>query len=47
MDNNIQNNEEKRCIICNRPYNHHYDLFGRSCLANLYTLLLLYQVHIM
>lgn len=32
-----ENNEEKRCIICNRPYNHHYDLFGRSCLANLYT----------
>lgn len=37
MDNNVKNNEEKRCIICNRPYNHHYDLFGRSCLANLYT----------
>lgn len=37
MDNNIQNNEEKRCIICNRPYNYHYDLFGRRCLANLYT----------
>lgn len=29
--------KKKRCIICNRPYNHHYDLFGRSCLANLYT----------
>ncbi len=33
----MENNEEKRCIICNRPYNYHYDLFGRSCLANLYT----------
>ena len=37
MENNKQNNEEKRCIICNRPYNYHYDLFGRNCLMNLYT----------
>ncbi len=36
MGNNIQSNEEKRCIICNKPYNYHYDLFGRSCLTNLY-----------
>ena len=37
MENNKQNNKEKRCIICNRPYNYHYDLFGRNCLMNLYT----------
>lgn len=36
MKNNIQNTEERRCIICNKPYNYHYDLFGRSCLTNLY-----------
>ncbi len=37
MENNKQNKEEKRCIICNKPYNYHYDLFGRNCLMNLYT----------
>ena len=36
MDNNIQNNKEKRCLICNKTYNYHYDLFGRGCLTNLY-----------
>ena len=37
MENNKQNNEEKRCIICNKPYNYQYDLFGRNCLMKLYT----------
>ena len=27
MENNKQNNKEKRCIICNRPYNYHYDIY--------------------
>lgn len=36
MENSIQSNEERRCLICNKPYNYHYDLFGRSCLTNLY-----------
>ena len=31
--------EEKRCIICNKPYNYHYRMFGRGCLDNLYELL--------
>lgn len=31
--------EGKRCIICNKPYNYHYKMFGRSCLDNLYELL--------
>ena len=30
---------EKRCILCNRPYNYHYKMFGRGCLDNLYDLL--------
>ena len=34
MENEMQIKEEKRCIICNRPYNHQYDLFGINCLTN-------------
>ena len=30
---------EIRCKLCNKPYNHHYKLFGRGCLENLYDLL--------
>ena len=30
---------EKRCILCNKPYNYKYDLFGRGCLDNVYGLL--------
>ena len=30
---------EKRCIICNKPYDYHYSMFGRGCLDNLYELL--------
>ena len=37
MGNNMPNSEEKRCIICNKPYDYQYDLFGRNCLMNLYT----------
>lgn len=31
--------EEKRCIICNKPYSYHYNMFGRGCLDNMYSLL--------
>ena len=31
--------EEKRCILCNKPYNYKYVMFGRGCLENLYDLL--------
>ena len=31
--------DKKRCILCNKPYDHNYDMFGRSCLDNLYGLL--------
>ena len=30
---------EKRCILCNKPYEYHYEMFGRGCLDNLYDLL--------
>lgn len=30
---------EKRCILCNRPYNYKYNMFGRGCLNDLYELL--------
>ena len=30
---------EKRCILCNKPYNYKYLMFGRGCLENLYELL--------
>lgn len=30
---------EKRCIICNKSFEHHYSMFGRGCLDNLYELL--------
>lgn len=31
--------EEKRCVLCNKPYNYKYVMFGRGCLDNLYGLL--------
>ncbi len=31
--------KEKRCILCNKPYNYKYVMFGRGCLDNLYDLL--------
>ena len=31
--------DEKRCILCNKPYNYKYEMFGRGCLDNLYNLL--------
>ena len=31
--------EEKRCVLCNKPYNYKYAMFGRGCLDNLYALL--------
>jgi len=32
-----ENNESNwKCILCNRPYDYKYTLFGRSCLDNLY-----------
>ena len=36
MENNIN---EKRCILCNKPYDYKYAMFGRGCLDNLYGLL--------
>lgn len=30
---------EKRCKLCNKPYEHHYSLFRRGCLENIYELL--------
>lgn len=31
--------EEKRCVLCNKPYNYKYSMFGRGCLDNMYSLL--------
>lgn len=31
--------KEKRCILCNKPYNYKYAMFGRGCLDNLYQVL--------
>lgn len=31
--------EEKRCVLCNKPYNYKYAMFGRGCLDNMYNLL--------
>lgn len=31
--------DEKRCLLCNKPYNYKYEMFGRGCLDNLYDLL--------
>lgn len=28
--------EEKRCLLCNKPYNYKYVMFGRGCLDNIY-----------
>ena len=28
--------EEKRCLLCNKPYNYKYAMFGRGCLDNIY-----------
>lgn len=30
---------EKRCVLCNKPYDYKYVMFGRGCLDNLYGLL--------
>lgn len=30
---------KKRCILCNKPYDYKYAMFGRGCLDNLYGLL--------
>ena len=30
---------EKRCVLCNKPYDYKYAMFGRGCLDNLYWLL--------
>ena len=39
MENNDNNIVEKRCVLCNKPYNYKYAMFGRGCLDNLYGLL--------
>ena len=28
--------EEKRCLLCNKPYEYKYKMFGRGCLDNIY-----------
>lgn len=28
--------EEKRCVLCNKPYEYKYEMFGRGCLENIY-----------
>ena len=28
--------EEKRCLLCNKPYEYKYKMFGRRCLDNIY-----------
>lgn len=30
---------EERCDLCDKPYEHYYELFGRGCIDNLYKLL--------
>ena len=35
----VKNIEEKRCVLCNKPYNYKYSMFGRGCLDNMYSLL--------
>lgn len=31
--------EEKRCLLCNKPYDYKYKMFGRNCLDNIYGIL--------
>ena len=31
--------EEKRCLLCNKPYDYKYKMFGRGCLDNIYEVL--------
>ena len=31
--------EEKRCLLCNKPYDYKYKMFGRGCLDNIYVIL--------
>ena len=31
--------EEKRCLLCNKPYDYKYKMFGRVCLDNIYGIL--------
>ncbi len=33
MENNDNNINEKRCILCNKPYNYKYKMFGRDVLT--------------
>ena len=32
----LENKNEKKCKLCNKPYTYNYELFGRTCLNNLY-----------
>lgn len=34
--NKSDNKNEKKCKLCNKPYTYNYELFGRTCLKNLY-----------
>ena len=33
---NEYHKEDRKCILCNRPYDYKYIMFGRTCLENLY-----------
>ena len=35
----VKTKNEKRCVLCNKPYDYKYAMFGRGCLDNLYGLL--------
>ena len=36
MNNNKEEYKTKKCVICNKTFDYDYDLFGRTCLKNLY-----------
>ena len=36
--------EEKRCLLCNKPYDYKYKMFGRGCLDNIYEELGIYKL---
>ena len=36
MNHNKEEYKTKKCVICNKTFDYDYDLFGRTCLKNLY-----------
>lgn len=39
VNEQIKDNNEKRCLLCNKPYDTKNELFGSECLMNMYELL--------